>query len=90
MIHLALFFCLQGTTVFPLLTSVLHDENEWESPHTFNPSHFLDKEGKFIRRDAFMPFSAGTTTLKRYITLFSFFSKLYLLSFRSLLINNAQ
>ncbi|XP_044208895.1 cytochrome P450 2K1-like [Thunnus albacares] len=49
----------QGTTVFLLLTSVLYDENEWESPHTFNPSHFLDKEGKFIRRDAFMPFSAG-------------------------------
>uniref|UniRef100_A0A3P8QB65 Uncharacterized protein n=1 Tax=Astatotilapia calliptera TaxID=8154 RepID=A0A3P8QB65_ASTCA len=39
--------------------SVLYDESEWESPHTFNPSHFLDKEGKFVRRDAFMPFSAG-------------------------------
>lgn len=53
------YFVKEGTTVFPLLTSVLYDENEWESPHTFNPSHFLDKEGKFIRRDAFMPFSAG-------------------------------
>ncbi|XP_059204281.1 cytochrome P450 2K1-like [Centropristis striata] len=53
------YFIKQGTVVIPLLTSVLHDESEWESPHTFNPSHFLDKEGKFIRRDAFMPFSAG-------------------------------
>ncbi|XP_031168506.1 cytochrome P450 2K1-like [Sander lucioperca] len=53
------YFIKEGTTVFPLLTSVLHDECEWESPHTFNPSHFLDKEGTFIRRDAFMPFSAG-------------------------------
>ncbi|XP_078126609.1 cytochrome P450 2K1-like isoform X3 [Sander vitreus] len=53
------YFIKEGTTVFPLLTSVLHDESEWESPHTFNPSHFLDKEGKFTRRDAFMPFSAG-------------------------------
>ncbi|XP_056264128.1 cytochrome P450 2K1-like [Pseudoliparis swirei] len=53
------FFIKEGTTVFPLLTSVLHDESEWESPHFFNPSHFLDEKGAFIRRDAFMPFSAG-------------------------------
>uniref|UniRef100_A0A3B4ZVT7 Cytochrome P450 2K1-like n=2 Tax=Stegastes partitus TaxID=144197 RepID=A0A3B4ZVT7_9TELE len=53
------YFIRKGTTVFPLLTSVLHDESEWESPHTFNPAHFLNEEGKFIRRDAFMPFSAG-------------------------------
>ncbi|KAI4822717.1 hypothetical protein KUCAC02_008248 [Chaenocephalus aceratus] len=53
------YFIKEGTTVLPLLTSVLYDESEWETPHTFNPSHFLDKEGKFFRRDAFMPFSAG-------------------------------
>uniref|UniRef100_A0A3B3BU19 Cytochrome P450 2K1-like n=1 Tax=Oryzias melastigma TaxID=30732 RepID=A0A3B3BU19_ORYME len=53
------YFIKKGTTVLPLLTSVLYDESEWESPRTFNPSHFLDKEGKFIKRDAFMPFSAG-------------------------------
>ncbi|XP_067333097.1 cytochrome P450 2K1-like isoform X2 [Channa argus] len=53
------YFIKKGTSVFPLLMSVLYDESEWESPHTFNPSHFLDKEGKFFRRDAFMPFSAG-------------------------------
>ncbi|XP_041812146.1 cytochrome P450 2K1-like [Chelmon rostratus] len=53
------YFIKKGTTVVPLLTSVLYDESEWETPNTFNPSHFLDKEGKFIRREAFMPFSAG-------------------------------
>ncbi|XP_068605728.1 cytochrome P450 2K1-like [Brachionichthys hirsutus] len=53
------YFIKKGTTVFPLLTSVLFDESEWENPHTFNPSRFLDKDGKLIRKDAFLPFSAG-------------------------------
>ncbi|XP_062266921.1 cytochrome P450 2K1-like isoform X2 [Platichthys flesus] len=52
-------FIKKGTTVYPLLTSVLYDENEWEKPHSFHPAHFLNKEGKFVKRDAFMPFSAG-------------------------------
>ncbi|XP_035472854.1 cytochrome P450 2K1 isoform X1 [Scophthalmus maximus] len=52
-------FLKKGTTVYPLLTSVLYDESEWEKPHSFYPAHFLDEDGKFVKRDAFMPFSAG-------------------------------
>uniref|UniRef100_A0A3Q0S481 Uncharacterized protein n=1 Tax=Amphilophus citrinellus TaxID=61819 RepID=A0A3Q0S481_AMPCI len=52
-------FIEKGTTVFPLLTSVLHDPDEWERPHSFYPAHFLDKERNFVKRDAFIPFSAG-------------------------------
>uniref|UniRef100_A0A3Q1F3M9 Cytochrome P450 2K1-like n=1 Tax=Acanthochromis polyacanthus TaxID=80966 RepID=A0A3Q1F3M9_9TELE len=48
------YFIKQGTTVFSLLTSVLYDESEWETPHTFNPAHFLNEEGKFIQRNAFL------------------------------------
>ncbi|XP_038582476.1 cytochrome P450 2K1-like [Micropterus salmoides] len=73
-------FIKKGTTVYPLLTSVLYDESEWESPHTFYPAHFLDKDGKFVKRDAFMPFSAGRRiclgeSLAR-IELFIFFTTL--------------
>ncbi|KAM9339419.1 cytochrome P450 2K1-like [Symphorus nematophorus] len=53
------YFIKKGTTIYPLLTSVLYDESEWARPHTFYPAHFLDKDGKFVKRDAFMPFSAG-------------------------------
>lgn len=56
----------QGTTVMPSLTSVLFDKTEWETPHTFNPGHFLGAEGKFVRREAFLPFSAGTSHLFQY------------------------
>ncbi|XP_060545351.1 cytochrome P450 2K1-like isoform X1 [Pantherophis guttatus] len=53
------FFIPKGMQIIPLLPSVLHDESQWEKPHEFYPEHFLDSEGKFVKRDAFMPFSAG-------------------------------
>ncbi|KAM5152289.1 cytochrome P450 2K1-like [Mantella aurantiaca] len=53
-------YCIpKGTEVIPFLTSVLYDKTQWETPHEFNPNHFLDTAGKFVKRDAFMPFSAG-------------------------------
>ncbi|XP_070779018.1 cytochrome P450 2K1-like [Enoplosus armatus] len=53
------YFIKKGTPVLVLLSSALQDEDEWEKPYTFNPAHFLDKEGKFRKREAFLPFSAG-------------------------------
>ncbi|XP_053236389.1 cytochrome P450 2K6-like [Podarcis raffonei] len=53
------YFIPKGTYIIPLLSSVLHDESQWEKPHKFYPEHFLNSEGKFVKRDAFMPFSAG-------------------------------
>nr|XP_055196123.1 cytochrome P450 2W1 [Nyctereutes procyonoides] len=54
-----LLHCPQGTPVIPLLSSVLLDKTQWETPRQFNPSHFLDAEGRFVKRAAFLPFSAG-------------------------------
>ncbi|XP_048407932.2 uncharacterized protein LOC125462219 [Stegostoma tigrinum] len=56
------YFIPKGTQVIPLLSSVLYDKTQWEKPDEFNPSHFLNAEGKFVKRDAFMPFSAGRRT----------------------------
>ncbi|XP_038669652.1 cytochrome P450 2J6-like [Scyliorhinus canicula] len=49
----------KGTTVIPNLTSAMFDENIWSTPHQFNPGHFLNPEGKFVKQEAFIPFSAG-------------------------------
>ncbi|XP_051803051.1 cytochrome P450 2J4-like isoform X2 [Acanthochromis polyacanthus] len=49
----------KGTMIMPFLHSVLNDETMWETPHSFNPQHFLDQDGKFKKREAFLPFSTG-------------------------------
>ncbi|KAG9343110.1 hypothetical protein JZ751_014082 [Albula glossodonta] len=53
------YFLPKGTMVITNLSSVMSDPNEWETGGQFNPGHFLDSEGKFQRREAFLPFSAG-------------------------------
>ncbi|XP_053509135.1 cytochrome P450 2K1 [Ictalurus furcatus] len=74
------FFIKKGTTIYPLLMSVLRDESQWKNPHTFDPENFLDEQGRFVKKDAFMPFSAGRRvclgeSLAR-MELFLFFSSL--------------
>ncbi|XP_069588160.1 cytochrome P450 2B19-like isoform X1 [Ranitomeya imitator] len=49
----------KGTTVIPFLSSVLQDPSQWETPEDFNPQHFLNEDGQFRTRIAFLPFSAG-------------------------------
>ncbi|XP_030054612.1 cytochrome P450 2K6 [Microcaecilia unicolor] len=53
------YFLPKGTHIIPLLTSVLKDQTQFEKPEQFNPQHFLDSAGNFVKKDAFMPFSAG-------------------------------
>ncbi|NXS55060.1 CP2DR protein, partial [Brachypteracias leptosomus] len=53
------FFIPKGTTVITNLSSVLKDETVWEKPNEFYPEHFLDAKGRFVKPEAFLPFSAG-------------------------------
>ena len=55
--------CHQGTTLITNLSSVLKDETVWEKPFCFHPEHFLDAQGRFVKQEAFIPFSAGTLGL---------------------------
>uniref|UniRef100_F6PWJ8 Cytochrome P450 2W1 n=1 Tax=Monodelphis domestica TaxID=13616 RepID=F6PWJ8_MONDO len=57
--HFRGYFIPKGTPVIPLLTSVLLDKTQWETPNKFNPSHFLDADGNFVKKAAFLPFSIG-------------------------------
>ncbi|KAL0967800.1 hypothetical protein UPYG_G00257090 [Umbra pygmaea] len=70
----------KGTYIIPLLRSVHRDKAHWEKPDKFYPAHFLNDDGKFVKRDAFMAFSTGRRvcvgeTLAR-MELFLFFTSL--------------
>ncbi|NWX45065.1 CP2J1 protein, partial [Steatornis caripensis] len=55
---LAGFHLPKGTTLMTSLTSIMFDENVWETPDTFNPEHFLENS-QYRRREDFLLFSAA-------------------------------
>lgn len=46
-----------------VLTSVLFDKTERETPDNFNQGHFQHQVVKLVQREAFLPFSAGNANL---------------------------
>ncbi|XP_054838692.1 cytochrome P450 2J2-like [Eublepharis macularius] len=53
------FLIPKGTIVIPDFRSVLFESKHWATPWEFNPNNFLDKEGKFVEKEEFLPFGAG-------------------------------
>ncbi|XP_071113441.1 cytochrome P450 2U1-like [Haliotis cracherodii] len=49
----------KGVFIIPNLDSVLKDEAVWGDPENFRPGRFLDHEGKFQKKEEFIPFSLG-------------------------------
>ncbi|NXP21156.1 CP2J2 protein, partial [Scytalopus superciliaris] len=49
----------KDTIILANIDSVLSDPGKWETPDQFNPGHFLDKDGNFVNREAFLPFAIG-------------------------------
>nr|XP_021154862.1 vitamin D 25-hydroxylase [Columba livia] len=49
----------EGTTVITNLYSVHFDEKYWSNPEVFFPERFLDGNGQFVKKEAFIPFSLG-------------------------------
>ncbi len=49
----------KDTTIMPDLYSVHRDPNVFPNPYKFDPSRFLNDEGKVYERDRVIPFSIG-------------------------------
>ncbi|KAM4042300.1 cytochrome P450 2K6-like [Anomaloglossus baeobatrachus] len=79
-VHFRGYLLPKGTYVMPLLTSVLYDKDHFVKADEFYPGHFLDSRGNFVRKEAFMPFSAGKRSCAgenlAKMELFMFFTKL--------------
>ncbi|XP_077141717.1 cytochrome P450 2F2-like [Ranitomeya variabilis] len=49
----------KGTVFTPVLTGVHNDETQFKNPENFDPKNFLDENGKLMKNESLLPFSAG-------------------------------
>ncbi|XP_071816840.1 cytochrome P450 2J6-like [Apostichopus japonicus] len=53
------YFIPKGTLLVPNFRALCTYTGKWEEPEEFRPERFLDKDGNFVKRDDFIPFSIG-------------------------------
>ncbi|KAM3911029.1 cytochrome P450 2F2-like [Leptodactylus fuscus] len=49
----------KGTVFTPVLPGIHYDRTQFKHPEKFDPKNFLDKNGKYLKHEAMLPFSAG-------------------------------
>ncbi|XP_078619192.1 cytochrome P450 2U1-like [Branchiostoma floridae x Branchiostoma japonicum] len=49
----------KGTAIEVNIWSVHHDPQMWPEPDKFDPSRFINEEGKYVKREGVIPFSIG-------------------------------
>lgn len=49
----------KGTIIQFMIEAAHKDPKYWKDPNEFNPSRWLDEEGKLKQNEAFLPFSLG-------------------------------
>nr|CAB3235539.1 cytochrome P450 2C42-like [Phallusia mammillata] len=49
----------KGTCIVPCYHSIHYSPKHWKNPNQFDPTNFLDADGKVGTRPAFMPFGGG-------------------------------
>ncbi|RLW00736.1 hypothetical protein DV515_00008659, partial [Chloebia gouldiae] len=65
-------FCYEDRKKLPYANAVIHEIQRYSNillialprmstPDRFNPGHFLDKDGNFVNREAFLPLAIGFT-----------------------------
>lgn len=55
-------FIPKETEIIVNLHSILYDEKKFDEPSVFQPTRFLDKEGKFVQPEKLTPFGLGRRT----------------------------
>ncbi|GJQ71364.1 CYP306A1 [Trypoxylus dichotomus] len=49
----------KGTMIVPLQWAIHMNEETWKDPEDFEPSRFLNEEGRFVKDEALIPFQTG-------------------------------